>query len=132
MALGAGRIMEALGARRLAICLGLLLAGGTLLMAVDQPVAAWLGGCLAGGVVHAAAKPLQQSFINREVGDGERATIHSVASMATTVLGASMFLALAALVAVADLTAVLPGCLLVVMVGFGYAMWRLHRLHAGR
>ncbi|MCA3244213.1 MAG: MFS transporter [Alphaproteobacteria bacterium] len=113
LALSAGRI-AALGATRVLQNLPLFLLVGCGLMSVANPWLVWLGGVLTAGFVHAVGSPLCTTLINREVPNHERATVLSVGSMISQLVGASLMIAATPLLTIVSLNTLMLSLMVVV------------------
>ena len=101
LAISTGRLTRRLGEKRLFACtLVSLLLGSALFVRHASIWTVWLGILLGAGVVHFTNKPLTIALINHYTPDERRATVISVFSMVSTLVGGIYLISAKALLGV--------------------------------
>jgi MFS family permease len=126
LAISTGRLTRRLGEARLFACtLVSLLLGSALFVWHASIWTVWLGILLGGGVVHFTNKPLTIALINQHTPDERRATVISVFSMVSTLVGGLYLISAKVLLGVFSYSQLVLCYLGVTLLLAGKAFWQI-------
>ncbi|MET0791992.1 MAG: MFS transporter, partial [Polyangiaceae bacterium] len=126
LAISTGRLTRRLGEKRLFACTLLSLLFGSALFVWHATIwTVWLGILLGAGVVHFTNKPLTIALINHHAPDESRATIISVFSMVSTLVGGLYLISAKALLGVLSYSQLVLFYLCITLLLAAKAFWQI-------
>jgi len=126
LAISTGRLTRRLGEKRLFACTLLsLLLGSALFIGHATIWTVWLGILMGGGVVHFTNKPLTITLINHYAPDESRATVISVFSMVSTLVGGLYLISAKALLGLFSYSQLVLFFLGITLLMAGKAFWQI-------
>jgi MFS family permease len=126
LSISTGRLTRQLGEARLFVCTLLSLLLGSVLFVWHASIwTVWLGILLGGGVVHFTNKPLTIALINHHTPDESRATVISVFSMVSTLVGGAYLISAKVLLGVFSYSQLVLVYLGATLLLSGRAFWQL-------
>ena len=130
LAISTGHLTRRLGEKRLFACTLLsVLLGSALFVWHANIWTVWLGILLGGGVVHFTNKPLTIALINHHAPDESRATVISVFSMVSTLVGGLYLISAKVLLGVFSYSQLVLFYLGVTLLLAGKAFWQIIGAH---
>jgi len=126
LAISTGRLTRRLGEKRLFACTLISVLLGSALFILHASIwTVWLGILLGGGVVHFTNKPLTITLINQHAPDESRATVISVFSMVSTLVGGLYLISAKALLALFSYSQLVLFFLGITLLMAGKAFWQI-------